>query len=370
MSGPRRGDDATANSCVVDLGPDPEWESTLVRLGESAARVAGAAKAALAIVPLVADLPVPGSGQTARLWSALASLGAADLTAARVVEPHLDALAILAEARADGVLPEGAAVPSGSGGTWGVYAAEGPGVRLEARRQAGQWVLSGRKPWCSLAGLIDSALITAWLENGDRALFAVDLRHPGVRVVDQLWPARGLTSVVSGPIDLVDVPATAIGPPGWYLRRPGFAWGGIGVAAVWFGAACAVARRLLDVSTTRPPDQVARVHLGAVDRDLQSARRALAAAAAAIDGHAVSDPAGLAVLVRSTVAGVCENVLHHVGHATGPAPLTLEADHSRRVADLQVYVRQWHAERDLAVLGDYVLSRLASQPSRGPGWPW
>ena len=47
--------------------------------------------------------PGAGAGRTAHLWAALATLGAVDLTVARVVEPHLDALAILAET-ADGHL--------------------------------------------------------------------------------------------------------------------------------------------------------------------------------------------------------------------------------------------------------------------------
>ena len=58
------------------------------------------------------------------------------------------------------------------------------------------------------------------------------------------WVARGLAAVDSGPVDFADVPATAVGAPGWYLERPGFAWGGIGVAAVWFGGAVGIARRL------------------------------------------------------------------------------------------------------------------------------
>ena len=47
---------------------------------------------------LGAVLPRPGVGRTPQLWSALATLGAADLQLARAVEPHLDALAILEEA--------------------------------------------------------------------------------------------------------------------------------------------------------------------------------------------------------------------------------------------------------------------------------
>jgi hypothetical protein len=37
--------------------------------------------------------------------------------------------------------------------------------------------------------------------------------------------------------------------------------------------------------------------------------------------------------------------------ALGPGPLCLDEQHARAVADLTVYVRQSHAERDLAALG-------------------
>ncbi len=44
------------------------------------------------------DLPLPGSGQTAARWAALARLGRRDLCLARLAEGHADAVAILAEA--------------------------------------------------------------------------------------------------------------------------------------------------------------------------------------------------------------------------------------------------------------------------------
>jgi len=53
-------------------------------------------------------LPQPGSGQTGQRWRALSALGTGDLTAARVIEAHTDALAILTEAAAD---PTVGAVP-------------------------------------------------------------------------------------------------------------------------------------------------------------------------------------------------------------------------------------------------------------------
>ena len=48
--------------------------------------------------------------------------------------------------------------------------------------------------------------------------------------------------------------------------------------------------------------------------------------------------------------------MHRVGRALGAGPLGHDEAHSRRVADLTVYLRQHHAERDLAQLGELVAS--------------
>jgi acyl-CoA dehydrogenase-like protein len=204
--------------------------------------------------------------------------------------------------------------------------------------------------------VLDRALISAWV-GGERQLFAVDLSHPGVTAVTGTWVARGLTAVDSGPVDLADVPATAVGEPGRYLERPGFAWGGIGVAAVWFGGAVGIARRLVAAAANRPPDQVALMHLGAVDAQLHAARCVLEDAAYAVDAGRLTGPAGwrAALRVREVVALAAEDVLRRAAHGLGPGPLATDEDHARRVADLELYLRQWHAERDQAALGEDVL---------------
>ena len=60
------------------------------------------------------------------------------------------------------------------------------------------------------------------------------------------------------------------------------------------------------------------------------------------------------------VAGAVEQTLTQVGHALGPGPLAFDEEHARRVADLQFYVRQHHAERDLAALGNAVVETSRS----------
>lgn len=338
-------------------------------LRTAATAVDGSAEAALRLaVPLTAALPLPASGRTADRWQALAALADGDVTAGRVLEAHTDAVAILAEAIAD---PHAdwddrrlADIGVDAAGPWGVFAAEGREGRVSATETAQGWRLSGIKPWCSLADRLPAALVTAFTGERARRLFAVNLRHPGVRVRTGTWRARGLTDVPSGPIELADVPAVPVGDDGWYLCRPGFAWGGIGVAACWYGGAVGLARSLADAARAnpqRPADQIALAHLGAVDATLTAARSVLTTAAATVDaGHwdgpdAGTEAARLALRVRAVVASTVEDVLTRVGHSLGPAPLAQDERHARRVADLQLYVRQHHAERDAAALGRAVL---------------
>ena len=55
--------------------------------------------------------------------------------------------------------------------------------------------------------------------------------------------------------------------------------------------------------------------------------------------------------VRGVVEAGCRSVLEQVALALGPRPLALDLEHSARVADLEVYLRQHHGRRDLAELG-------------------
>ncbi|QCR18131.1 acyl-CoA dehydrogenase family protein [Agrococcus sp. SGAir0287] len=332
-------------------GADAATVAQVAALARSAAadddRIAGA----LRIAAGVADaLPHPGDGDTATLWASLASIAAIDLGVARTIEPHLDALAILRQAGVD--------APAGA--RWGVYAAEGAGHRLAAVRSGPQWALTGSKPWCSLAGRLDRALVTARVGH-ERALFAIPLDHGGV-TVDRAdaWASRGLHDVPSVPIRLERVPGTAVGAPGWYLERPGFAWGGIGVAAIWLGGAAGIARTMLAQSRRREPDQLALAMLGRVDRQLAAGGALLGRAAAIADAHdAAEDPAVVALRLRGTIAAIVDDVVRCADHAMGPAPLALDVEHAQRVDDLRVYVRQHHAERDDAALGRAVLDRDA-----------
>jgi alkylation response protein AidB-like acyl-CoA dehydrogenase len=294
------------------------------------------------------DLPLPGSGATMERLAALADLAEEDLSLARLGEGHADAVAILAELGGP---------PPAPGSRWGVWAANPPGPNVTAERRNGTWTLTGAKQYCSGARICTHALVTATAADGQR-LFAVTVAELKPR--EGTWPATGMAGSDTLNVGFPGVRGDAIGPPGGYTDRPGFSHGGVGVAACWYGGARGVARALLAAAAKRDVGPHALAHLGAVDLGLHTARAALGAAAREID----ADPTDLrgdgplrALRVRALTEAVATDVLARTGRALGAGPLGHDETHSRAVADLTVYLRQHHAERDLARLGELVTER-------------
>lgn len=360
---------------AVRISSSPEQLADLDTTLEAMAAAVGDVPALLAAANQAGRLaPKPGEGQTARLWELLASVAAIDVAAGRILEPHLDAGAILSQAGAADSFT----------GTWGVFAAEAPGTRLAAVPQSGGEEsgggqpggvrLSGSKPWCSLAQFVDHAIVTAHTQSGDRSAFAVDLRDAGVTCVDPEWTSRGLREIPSGTVHFDRVPAVPLGGDGWYFQRPGFAWGGMGVAACWLGGAVALGRHfkaalIRGAQAQREPDQVALASLGEVDRTLTSAIQCLARTAELVDGRVQGraeprvEPGGSrtsgawseALRVRGTIAAAVERVQLLVSQNLGPGPLAFDERYGKCMADLSLYVRQHHALRDDAQLGALTL---------------
>ena len=287
------------------------------------------------------ELPLPGRGATAERFHRLADLGRRDPVAARLGEGHADALAIRAELGDDGEDGHGGA------GRWGVWAAVPTSVR--AVQSPHGWRLTGDRPWCSGAAWCTHALVTAEADDGIR-LFAVTNEPPHAVALDGTWPAVGMAASDSRTIRFTDAPARPVGRPGEYVNRPGFWHGGIGVAACWYGGALGIADLLREKAT----DPHAFAHLGAVDVALGAARAVLREAAAAIDADPAAIQHRLALRVRATVEAAATEVIDRVGRATGAGPLCRDDRHAHRVADLTVYLRQSHAEKDLEQLGRLV----------------
>lgn len=286
----------------------PEAETWLSALLDVAGSARGNPIPVLGFLREAGNPPPPGHGETATLWSYLSEVAAVDLAAARTLEPHLDAAAILDQANME--FP---------GGAWGVFAAESLRARVEATREPdGTYWLSGTKAWCSLAGEVDQAIITAHVPEGRQA-FAVNLRMPGVHPEKGKWASMGLAQIDSAPVHLDRVPAVPVGGTDWYLRRAGFAWGGMGVAACWFGGAVGLYRTLHRNAQRRSPDQLALAWLGEADRLLAAARHSLDIGAARVDAHTCGWIE--AHRLRGQMAQLGNRMLEICHAALGPGPL-------------------------------------------------
>lgn len=288
------------------------------------------------------QLPLPGDGGTGVRWNRLVEVARRDLALAKLVEPHHDAVAILSEL--DGP-------PVQAGQVWAVWAAEPPFAVLRAVETADGWRLTGRKAFCSGAALVTHALVTAETPAGP-GLFAVDIDDAGVTVDADApeWVAPGMSRAQTVSLVLDDVRAQAVGGVGEYTDRVGFWLGAIGIAACWFGGALGVADQLESGADRLGPHGLA--HLGAVRASTDTFALALDAAAERVDaGLDVASAQRLALALRARAADLADEVVGRTGRASGPGPLAFDEAHARRVADLAVFVRQHHAERDLETLG-------------------
>ncbi|TWT20786.1 acyl-CoA dehydrogenase [Luteimonas wenzhouensis] len=298
-------------------------------------------------------LPLPGHGATLARWRALAAIGGQDLALAKVLEAHHDAVAILAQLEAP---------PPPAGTLLAVWAAEGPDSTVVVREGPGGPRMTGRKPWCSGARFVDAALLTAG-EGQARQLVLVALRQPGVRVPPSDWEAVGMAKIESGPVEFEAVPCRRIGAPGAYLDRPGFWHGGAGVAACWLGAAIAIAQRMADPARVERDPHLA-AGLGRTDMALAAASALLRELAARVDAAPGEPHVREVVRLRSVVERACHEVLDAAARGMGPGPLCRDREHARRCADLAVFVRQSHADRDWAALGRQVA--MLEAPARWP----
>ncbi|MFW0758745.1 acyl-CoA dehydrogenase [Pseudomonas sp. H11T01] len=324
----------TFAECLNDFGDRPQPLELDVRLQEILRACIASGQA---------DLPLPGHGQTLKRWSALARVAGTDLALAKLYEGHTDAKAILAELCAEHL---------DSPGIWGVWAAERPSVRVRVlSRRSDRVLLGGVKAWCSGALQIDHALLTAWDEQGQPQLVALPLKQSNLRTHCQDWHARGMGITASVNVELEHSVGYCVGSNNAYLNRAGFWHGGAGIAACWYGAAQTLASYLRKACTGSRVDVHAEAHLGAVDAGLHGAAAALRECAAWIDAHPTEDAEFKVRRTRAQVEASVEQVQWHVGRALGATPFCRDPRFARLSADLPVFIRQSHAERDLAELG-------------------
>ena len=292
------------------------------------------------------ELPLPGGGNTWQRFEALSRWAGSDLSLGRLAEGHVDALAILAEA---------GKTPADRAATYGVWAARARPGGTTARREVDGWHLSGTKAFCSGSVLIDRALITADTADGYQ-LFDIAVADQVTSIHPDSWPAVGMADSLSETLEFGGPPVTdefVVGGPGFYLDRPGFWFGAVGVAACWFGGAAGLVDHLV-ASLDSSPSDLTTTELGHAVAHVSAMRRVLRDAARDIDEDP-TDSKGEARMraleVRDTVHHAATHVLNHVASAGGARPLCHDREQAQRAADLYVYLAQHHGPHDAAELG-------------------
>ncbi len=293
------------------------------------------------------QLPRLGHGQSSDRLASLASIARKDLPLARMIEAHVDALAILAEANRSPV----------PGATYGVWAANSPDNHLHlSRNSAGTLMLSGTKPFCTGGDGIDRALVTA-RSASTVALIDLSTAQPGLSFDASRWTSSAFAATRTADAFFAAVEVSdeqVVAEDNWYLDRPGFWNGACAPAACWAGGALG----LIDAALASPGS--ASPHRHAAAGHLLSAGWQIEAllhfAGRSID-LAPDDKYRAyrnAACLRAAIADLVDSVVLEAAKLVGPRGLAFDSAFSDRTQELMLYVRQHHGAKDLADLGSAV----------------
>jgi alkylation response protein AidB-like acyl-CoA dehydrogenase len=275
---------------------------------------------------------------------ALSEVARVDLALARLVEGHVDALRILDQA---GATPRP--------GVYGVWASRSAGTGVRATADPGAdgegWRLTGESRFSSGIDVVDRVLVPGWVDDEVHLLLDVDATE--VEPDRSSWHTSAMDASRSFTVrfDLRVGEGDVVGPPGFYLDRPGFPIGGLEVAAVWLGGAESVLEQVVDgLRRFRASSHQTR-RLGVMEQAVRQARLVLDATAARLDRLEGDDLVRETGVARTTVAWACEQVVDEATRVVGPAGLSSNGRLARTLADLTIYVRQHHLDLTLEALG-------------------
>lgn len=302
--------------------------------------------------------PRTGSGWADLTWSQLIeellALGRTDIPLARLVEGHVDAVRIAAQA--------GVRLPDAS---YGVWASRSGASGVRAEPTGDQLRLTGTLKFASGAGVLDRALVPVWLDEAHHLLVDLAVRHLPVDSSGWQTGAMRVSRTHTVTLDGLAVPAArVVGPQDFYLGRLGFFPGGVGVAAVWAGGLARLLDTLLGwLDQRRSPPVVLR--LGRLRLLLVTAVATVRHAGVRLDalltpdGRARGDVTSaalhqLSAEVRAVVAGAVQAALAESRVLAGPAGLAFDAALTHAIDDLGLYVGQQNPDADATLLGSTV----------------
>jgi alkylation response protein AidB-like acyl-CoA dehydrogenase len=245
------------------------------------------------------------------------------------------------------------------GRLYGLWVTDPPEGGLRMRRLGGRIALSGGKQFCSGAGHVSGAVVTAVDEDGATRMLVVPM---GIGEVAHPLPSplAGMRGAVTGAVDFSDCWVgmdALLGGPGDYLREPDFS------AGAWRGSAVALGgliglidhgiAALRESGRLDSPHAQARVGRAIIARE-SSRLWVLAAARTAEDpraeaGHQVAT-VGLA---RIAVETACLDAMQLVQRSMGLSSFRQGSAVERICRDLSTYLRQPAPDEVLTESGEW-----------------
>lgn len=299
------------------------------------------------------------------LCKVLCLLGAGDLSVARLVEGHINAVSLVVRyGTAEQIASLASSVADGKlSGVWGADDAAG----LKIHSADGRPQLAGRKILASGAGTVTRPIVTAASDDG-QVMCLLDLgdRH---EVDLSGWNAQGMRSTATGAIDLTGIPIGAdeiLGSPGDFMRQPHFSGGAWRFCAAHLGAMEKLVELFRDHLVSRgrgdDPYQLQRVaHCLAAARTarfwIEEAARRLGA-----DEHNPAAVVAFTNLTRMVTERSALDVMEAVQRGVGLVSFIRPNPVERICRDLSTYLRQ--PVPDLA-MSDAARAFLASTTPAG-----
>ena len=282
------------------------------------------------------------------LLRTLLRVGAADLSAGRILEGHVNAVQ-LAFLHGSTAQRRTLAADVRSGAVAGVWNAEAPpahALTLDRTPLPGApGRLAGGKIHCSGLGIVTRPVVTARTPDGAVWMLAPRLTEAPPHDLSG-WTVRGMRASATGVIDLdgreVGV-EDVVGGPGDYYRAPHFRGGAWRFAAVQAGALLRLASLMRQdlVARRRDGDPHQRARVGAVTLAAETAElwvtRAAALSAEPDAGEAFEAYVNLA---RTAVERACVDAMREIDRALGLAAFTRPHPVERVARDLATYLRQ------------------------------
>jgi alkylation response protein AidB-like acyl-CoA dehydrogenase len=156
-----------------------------------------------------------GDSGTDRLASMLSMIGAGNLSVGRIFEAHVNAIRLVERY---GTSAQRLAVLKArrAGELFALWVTDPPAGALRMIPDTGAWRLQGSKMFCSAAGHVDHAVVTATLETGEHQMILVPCCR-GEKVRPLPGQLHGMRAAVTGTVDFTGLNSSS-------RCRPWAAW--------------------------------------------------------------------------------------------------------------------------------------------------